>query len=61
MTESGIMKTDNVDRVRLLEGIVISTAQIIWVETAIDYGVFSKLISKTDCSSALNDLSNAKS
>ena len=60
ITESRIMNTDRVDGVCLLEGIVISTAWIIWVWNCNRLGSFSKLISKTDCTSTVNHLFKCK-
>ena len=60
ISESGIMNTDRVDGVCLLEGIVIGTAWIIWVWNCNRLGSFSKLISKTDCTSTVNHLFKCK-
>ena len=60
ISESGIMNTDRVDGVCLLEGIVISTAWLIWVWNCNRRGSFSKLISKTDCTSTVNHLFKCK-
>ena len=60
ISESRIMNTDRVDGVCLLEVIVISTAWIIWVWNCNRLRSFSKLISKTDCTSTVNHLFKCK-